>query len=138
VELGDAAGHCMVLRTAPVSGELRLRSPALQSWGRQLGHGDLLGEVVVGVGGCALGSPWGGRDVQGAVDRAELDSLQRDLGLEWRGENWGLCVFSWGTPPSAHTPSIQMVCVKASSSLVRMEGPLCSPVLGVKQDPHTA
>ena len=84
--------------------------------------------------GLSLGKQ--GRAGGGGQSRAGL--LQRDLGLEWGDENWGLCVFSWGTPPSAHTPSIQMVCVKASYSLVRMEGPLCSPVLGVKQDPHTA
>lgn len=121
-----------------MSGELRLRSPALQAWGRQLGRGDLLGEVGVGIGGCALGSPWGGRDMQGAVDRAELDSCS--VTWAWSGgvRTGGFVYFPGVPPPSAHTPSIQMVHVKASSSLVRMEGPLCSPVLGVKQDPHTA
>ena len=81
-----------------MSGELRLSSPAVQAWGRQLGRGDLLGEVGVGVGGCALGSPWGSRDVQGSVDRAELDSCS--VTWAWSGGmRTGGFVYFPGVPP---------------------------------------
>lgn len=63
------------------------------------GHGDLLGEVGVGVGRCALGSPWGGRDVHGAVDGAELDSCSVTWAWSRGMQTGGLCIFLEYPPP---------------------------------------
>ena len=83
-----------MLGTAPVSGELRPRSPALQAWGRQLGHGDLLGKVGAGVEGGPWALLWGGRDVPGAVDRAELDTCSKTWAWSRAVRTGGSCVFS--------------------------------------------
>lgn len=80
--------------------------------------------LSLGRQGCAWGS-----------GRSRAGLLQRDLGLSRGMQIRGLCIFL-EYPPVPALRSIQMVHVKASSSLVRMEGPLCSPVLGVAGPTH--
>lgn len=81
--------------------------------------------LSLGRQGCAWGS-----------GRTELDSCSVTWAWSRGMQTGGLCIFL-EYPQCLHSVHPDGPC-QSLMSLVRMEGPLCSPVLGVKQDPHTA
>ena len=90
----------------PVSGALRLRSPALQAAEGSWGVGTCSGKWVAGIrAGDPRARPWGGRDIGGS-GRTRVGLLESDFPAQ----------------------SLFLTCK------LKMEWLLSSPILGVKQD----